>query len=314
MARESTPLIFQSSVARAISERERALREPGVGHAAQLIKDAVIGHQDAPYEGYYDPYRNEQRVVRNTISIVCGRLVVQLRGAVLFFSWLLFILTFIEPPHWCRELGLGLQIVADAELEDPEYGDCKIVLGARGTTADGEEKQQLYPNASSMLLTINQSKNVELLSTLFIALYLLFGFADDGFYPRLFFYPGKKRYIHGLQCFLVASLFASSVFDYTAQQYNPFLRMLVLGSFLQSFQRELRTFLKMVRVRYLSVLIGGFMLDCLSELLIEKIPELMIPLGMLAVIIVFYAWFGVVIFNGSAQGLVAFPNLADGMW
>jgi hypothetical protein len=40
----------------------------------------------------------------------------------------------------------------------------------------------------------------------------------------------------------------------------------------------------------------------------------MLPLSLLAVIILFYAWAGVVIFHDSAEGAAAFPTLADGMW
>jgi len=40
----------------ALAKRREALSEQGVGKAAFLIKDAVIGMRDAPYEGYYDPY------------------------------------------------------------------------------------------------------------------------------------------------------------------------------------------------------------------------------------------------------------------
>lgn len=60
-AGESTPLLLLSSiyipgsknvkVPTALLERQRALQEPGVGKAAHLIKDAVMGYQDAPYEG-----------------------------------------------------------------------------------------------------------------------------------------------------------------------------------------------------------------------------------------------------------------------
>ena len=41
---------------------------------------------------------------------------------------------------------------------------------------------------------------------------------------------------------------------------------------------------------------------------------MMVPLSMLAIVIIFYAWFGVVIFYDSPQGIASFPNLAEGMW
>jgi hypothetical protein len=39
----------------------------------------------------------------------------------------------------------------------------------------------------------------------------------------------------------------------------------------------------------------------------------MLPLSLLAIIILFYAWSGVVIFHDSPEEAL-FPNLADGMW
>ncbi len=133
-------------------------------------QDAVVGHQDAPYEGYYDPYRNEHNKLRNIISVICGRLVVQLRGAVVFANWILFVLSFIEPPFWCRDAS-DLQIAldrddssffGDSNNRNNEYGDCRVILSAHGTTADNETNQQYYPNSNAMWLTISQSQHIEL--------------------------------------------------------------------------------------------------------------------------------------------------------
>ena len=41
---------------------------------------------------------------------------------------------------------------------------------------------------------------------------------------------------------------------------------------------------------------------------------MLLPFSMLAIIVVFWAWFGVVIFYDSKQGLSAFPNLPEAMW
>ena len=291
---EWTPLISTKKAVRSLversllTERQRALRVEGVGHAAHLIKDAVLGFQDAPYEGYFDPYQDEQSII-STISVICGRLVVQLRGAVVFCCWVLFMLTFVEPPHWCRDAS-HLQIIIDEGNNNvmyKEYGDCKLLLTAYGTTADNEINKQLYPNADNMLLTINQTNAIEFICTCFITLYLGFAFGDDGFSPSLFFYPGKKRRLHTIQCIVLVCLFISLVYDHTA--YNPFLRMLILSTFLRRFQLELWTFVNMI-------------------------PDLLAPLSMLAIVVVFYAWFGVVIFYDTEQGSETFPNLPEAIW
>lgn len=295
---ESTPLLSSATrVAQVLNERQEALKEPGVGHAACLIKDAVTGRQDAPFEGYYNPYLNKDMSCRNMMSVIGGRLVIQLDGWVKFACWILFLLTFFEPPKWCRDAS-HIQSVVDDYYKDAEqaysnissteeYGDCKILLNAHGTTADLEENQQLYPNSGTMWLTISQSKIIELTCVFVITMFMILRFADDGFDPRLFFYSGYKRLAHSIQCLVLVGLLVCTVVEDTT--YNPFLRMLILGSFLRRMHRELRTFLKMI-------------------------PKLMIPLSMLAIIVFFYAWFGVVMFYNSPQGIAAFPNLAEGMW
>ncbi|KAL7471996.1 hypothetical protein ACHAXS_012301 [Conticribra weissflogii] len=266
--------------------RQRALKEEGVGQAAFLIRDAVIGHQDAPYEGYYDPYSNEDDKVRNAISVVCGRLVVQCRGFVVLVGWIMFSLSFFEPPHWCRDMT-NLDLPEGADVNTNGYGTCEYLLYARGTTADGEEDQQYYPNSISMLLTVSQTQIVELACLIVISMYMLVRFADDGFVPSLFFYPGQKRLRHTVQISVLVSLFAGNLAGGT--KLNPLMRMLILGSFLRSFQREFWTFL-------------------------EMIPQMILVLSILAVIVVFYAWFGVVIFYGTPEGRESFPSLIEGIW
>ena len=91
--KESTPLITNTL---------RTARERAIGRAAHLIKNAVIGRQDAPYEGHFDPYENRELKVRNAISIMARRIRVRARGVVLCASWVMFLLTFFEPPAWCR--------------------------------------------------------------------------------------------------------------------------------------------------------------------------------------------------------------------
>ena len=44
------------------------------------------------------------------------------------------------------------------------------------------------------------------------------------------------------------------------------------------------------------------------------IPDLLAPLSMLAIVVVFYAWFGVVIFYDTEQGSETFPNLPEAIW
>ena len=127
-----------------------------------------------------------------------------------------------------------------------EYGDCKLLFDARGSTED-EENQQLYPNSNAMLLTIYQSKLIEIACVCLIALYIILEFADDGFIPRLFFYPGEKRPIHTVQCIVSVCLLRNAISnDYASATSSPFLRWLILGSFLRRNRRELWTYKNIV--------------------------------------------------------------------
>lgn len=201
--------------------------------------------------------------------------------------WALFMLSFFEPPTWCRDAS-DLQIVADSRDDSNinEFGDCRILFDAYGVTADEVENQALYPNFDAMLLTVTQSRNIEIVCTSVIAIYMLLQFGDDGFSPSFFFYHGYKRWIHASQCFILILFLLSILADNTT--FNPFLRVAILGTFLRGFQRELMTLLKMI-------------------------PDVLYVLSMLGIIVVFYAWFGVVMFVDTSQGN-KFPNLLEGMW
>jgi hypothetical protein len=271
------------------SQREHAMTL-GVGPAAFLIKDAVIGQQDAPYEGWYDPYNIvAENEFRNVVSVLCGRLLAMtwVRRTLCFLpNWLLFVLSFIEPPQWCRDSDLE---IADNNLHDSlrDFGDCKVILGAYGVTADGNEMDQLYPNSNSMWVSVTQSMKIELACIFVVAFWMLLELGRDGMESRLFFYPGAKRVLHAFRCGLLACMLAGIVLENTT--FNPFFRMSLLTSHLRNFQREVLVVLKMI-------------------------PQIIYILAMLAIVVLFYAWFGVVLFYGTEQGDQTFPNLIEGIW
>ena len=156
-----------------------------------------------------------------------------------------FILSFFEPPQWCR--GSNLEI-AQGNMNNSlnEYGDCRVILDARGTTADGEENQEFYPSWNVVWLSVSQSKHVELSCIAIIFFYIFLELGDDGFNRRLFFYPGYKRWVHSSQIIVLVCLVSGIMIDYTV--LNPFFRMIILGSFLRNFQKEFLTMMKMVRL------------------------------------------------------------------
>jgi len=193
---------FSKKMMKSLSSEDRhhALKELGVGPAAFLIRDAVLGFQDAPYEGFYDPYMTADRlddpekIVKNAISFVCGRLIAYNWVSIVLYSanWILFILSFVEPPQWCR--NSNLQIVQNNLNDDlNHYGDCQVILGGKGTAADGKKNQDYYPNFNTMLLTISQSRHIELICIFTIFSYLVLKLGDDGMDFSLFFLPWNQK-------------------------------------------------------------------------------------------------------------------------
>ncbi|EJK76974.1 hypothetical protein THAOC_01229 [Thalassiosira oceanica] len=250
----------------ALAKRRESLSEQGVGKAAFLIKDAVIGMRDAPYEGYYDPYEHGEGSLRDYLSVAAGRLVVQLRWITVLACWALFLLGFVEPPSWCREAS-NLNIIANqlTVSNKDEYGDCDVLLHATGTTIDGQENRELYPSTKSMILTYRESKHIEIFGLCVVSFFMLLKLADDGFRLNLFFYSGKKRRLNTLQLAVLAGLSFCTAID--AVEPKPILRMLLLASFLRGFQKEFFT-------------------------VVQMIPQMSAPLSILAIIILFYGWFG----------------------
>lgn len=227
------------------SQREHALRDMGVGPAAFFIKDAVLGHQDAPWYGWYDPYENPDREIRNFLSLFCGRLIAYnfMNWLMLAANWILFALSFIEPPQWCRDSDLD---IAQNNVDDNlrEFGDCKIILNARGTAADGTPDVDYYPNSRAMWLSARQSQHVELACVAVIATFGLLELGRDGFEFHLFFYPGLKRWLHILRTALLVSIVIGLVVENVI--FSPYFRMLLLATHLRNFQSELFSLIKMV--------------------------------------------------------------------
>jgi Ion transport protein len=260
----------------------------GVGPAAFFIKDAVIGKLDAPYEGWYDPYHDPSREGRNFLSLLCGRIVAYriTNRILLAANWILFCLSFIEPPQWCRDSPL---LIAQNNTSDSlsEYGDCKVILGAVGTAVDGTEGVELYPNSNAMWLSAIQSQHVEIACLGIIATFVACQFGRDGFSLRLFFYPGTKRLLHVLRIVIILCLCAGLMVGNTA--FNPICRMILLGSFLRNFQTELYS-------------------------VVIMLPQVIYILAVITMLTFFYGWFGVVLFYGSPQGEAGFQNIVEGVW
>ena len=233
-------------------ERNHALETLGIGPAAHLIRDAVLGEKSTA--DWFDPYQNPNQPIRNAVSLVCSRLIAHrwMNRLLRATAWILAILSFIEPPSWCRnQKYIHLPIVRNnnnnstTSPANHEFGTCGILLEARGTAVDGTENVQLYPNSSSMWLTPTQAHAIEAWCLGIIFFFLLLQFGKDGMDRRHFFDVGSgARQLHSLRLILLAVLVLGLYMD--DKTYSPFFRLVMLGTHLQTFQKELDSLLRMV--------------------------------------------------------------------
>jgi hypothetical protein len=230
------------------SARQQALKNLGISPAAHLIRDAVLGEKGTPYEAWYDPYANPDQPFKNFVCVLFGRVLSHrwmlrvLRGA----AWTLVLLSFIDPPHWCRNSDLDIVQVG----EDNKFGTCGVIMKTRGTASDGEEDVEYYPNTDSMWLTVKQSEQLEWVCLGIITAFIILQFGRDGFELNRFFFPGHVRRKHSLRLFLLPCLYYGLLTRNTI--YSPFFRIVLLGTYLKNFQKEMNSFIKMVRTLLLT--------------------------------------------------------------
>ena len=245
--RSSSISIFLKDTLLSPSERERALQtQEGVGPAAFLIRDAVLGEEEHPYETWYNPYADPANERRNFFAAFCARSsssVVMVR-ILKVAAWTLVILSFVEPPYWCRRSHLV--ITEDSDKFGNGFGVCGVLLNAAGPSLDGEEMVTYYPNSSSMWLTEEQSTKLEGLCLFIITLYLFLRFGRDGFEVQRFLMNGYNRFTRTLQLLMILLLIRGLITHNT--ELNPLFRLALLGTFTRGFQREVRTLVKMVRL------------------------------------------------------------------
>lgn len=143
------------------SERAEALQKQGVGGAAFLIRDAVLGDTN-PTAGCYDPYANPAAELRNLIAIVCRRLA-SYRPISWFMHaalWMLVILTFIEPPIWCQSW--------DETADD----SCPNLLSLQGIAAGQDETTDpVQVRPKTFIVSLGKSQRFIGLNTCLYVLY-----------------------------------------------------------------------------------------------------------------------------------------------
>jgi hypothetical protein len=186
------------------SEREVALKRPGVGRAAFLIRDAILGEVENPAKGAYNPYANEEAEFPNVVSVICRRICAMrsYRHVLHITVWILVLLSLFEPPSWCRSFDRVLtnnsnstsSLDGDDGLHDNFY--CAQILSLSGPPAgdlDSAEPVQYYPNFGAMLLTRYQGLIVETFCVLMIVVFILLRIGRDGISITRYLRPGPAQ-------------------------------------------------------------------------------------------------------------------------
>lgn len=292
--RENSSSSFPNILARyTTSEREKALLKEGVGAAAFLIRDAVLGEVENPAQGVYDPYQHPERQLRNAISIMCRRLTAYrpLFNFLRAVAWTLVLLTFVEPPHWCRETSHehGLASLALSSSSKSSLVGCPAYFAAKGVPADDSTDipVQYYPNSGSLLVTGTQSNRIEAICLVIITFFLLLRFGRDGLSITRYLRAGTSRVTRIVQLLCLGVLVAGMIIDY--KPHHPFSRLFLLATFLPGSQRDMKVLMNML-------------------------PEIGNILALLSGLMLFYAWFGAVMFVDTEEGNVAFGSLVEAMW
>jgi len=203
------------------SERDRALKQPGVGKAAFLIRDAISGTTENPSDGAYNPYVDPDCPLKNTISILCGRVCASrpFRKFIYAVIWTLVFLSFIEPPAWCFDIP-GLE-TNDEDVMN--VGHCHRIMELRGPPADDPESDQeveYYPNSILFLLSRAQAAIFESICLFIIGIYLLMMIGRDGSSPAIFFRPSHARLSRVLASVSTAALAISMIVTTFRQGYH----------------------------------------------------------------------------------------------
>lgn len=252
-----------------------------IGPAAHLIRDAAMDvDAENPSKGAYDPYhsRHAHYTWRNDMAILCRRLCAYQPLVTLFdlAAWTMLLLTFIEPPYWC----LGSQ-------ENPERS-CARLLTARGIPAgaDNEEDEvEYYPNSHAMLLDEGQARKIESMCVCFVVIVVFLRIGRDGISLTRYLRKGPAQWNRVIQllalCFIAAGLWKDHV------SYRPYARLAIVMSLDNfGFQRELRD-------------------------LVEVLPRVFQILALLSFLILFYGWFGTLMFANTEEGKNSFSNLIE---
>jgi hypothetical protein len=249
--------IFQVTEAK----RNKALEHEGVGHAAFLIRDAVLGLVENPADGGYDPYAHPDQERLNTISVLCRRIcsMRRFRAFVNVMVGSLILLTFVEPPNWCRYM------IREGEDVDLDYvlrsGRCEEFMASSGIPAsndDGDvtdgstEEVQFYPNTSTMYLSVYESHVVECVCLICLWTFIWLRVGRDGLSLTRYFRAGAARTVRLMEFSAMTCLTVGLIYDICTtmdkeRTFAPYMRILIFITSSRECMREFKTLVMMVR-------------------------------------------------------------------
>lgn len=220
------------------SERKHEIQT--VWPAAHLIRDAILGEIDEPYDSWYDPHSNPDNKRKNKYSLLCIKAEHRINSVIGVAMWVLVLISFFEPPHWCRDLGLDT---------DHSFGSCGVVLEARDPS---DESISYYPNFDLMLLTEYQAYKLQLFCILILGSRLIIRIGRNGFELWRFFHP-EIRYVNSLRVLMIMLLCFKGT-----MMFHPYFRLLLLISYLKDCQKEINSLVRLIpEVVSIMVIVGA---------------------------------------------------------
>lgn len=276
---------------------------PSIKKAAYLLRDAVILSKSTTtfaHTDYLLSSKSGTQVEDRGIASV-SRLMrkILVHPAISFAVRVCIIgtvlLTFFEPPSWCR----GME------------GGCEEILNKKGVplfyTDDTEAKiQSYYPNTNTMLLSLRDSFIAESCFVSFLFLHTFLCFAKDKFSVERFFYvnvgrlelddiskrrmrmASMYRYIRVVTLALLVKGLVTFYLGNPNRPYAALLRIILFITYSEGLQIEIM-FVRHIIPAVVTIFVG------------------------LCMVILFYGLIGVAAFNGTKEGDLHFSSLIEGM-
>jgi hypothetical protein len=233
---------------------EAMLRNPNIFQAAALVRDAIMGVQPNSLRTSINALlldiRTDTR--HSTFALFCYRLMSFRPFSYVCYccAWMLVVLTFIEPPFWCRNVNI--------DNTDMKHNSCEAVLTSSGipasydtnATAIGSTSSDIaefYPNSYSMVVSETHSFWIEGFCTGFILFFVMVATCCQ----YLDWADTKIEQIWtktlATQLICLVSIIVSLCFGYT--KYNSIFRIVLLATVCNGAQRDIQVLLKILPVR-----------------------------------------------------------------